>query len=71
MAATAGASDCFQRSYNFLDLHKAFIILKAVIFDDSLYFLQCLIAFPFYNFCYTKIRVLQNDPYFPIHQRMR
>lgn len=43
MARTAVTSKAFKQTDGFFNFNKAFCIFKAVIFDDSLDFLQSLL----------------------------
>ena len=51
MPEPTAASDVLKSTDDFFDFCKTFRIIKAVIFDDGLDFLQCLVTDQIDNLC--------------------
>jgi len=68
--ASTVAANFFKYAYNFLNFLETFLVAKAIIFNDSLDFLQCSIALPFNQFLYRFFCSLKGNLNLTLHHAL-
>lgn len=61
MPNPAIASHTLKHTHDFFDFHEAFLVFKAVIFNDSLDFFKSSIAFHFHYLLCIQFKIRENN----------